>query len=120
MSPECETSIFLGPPRLSKLNSDENYDSSLESETVGIDSTDTSDCIVFFINEANLGQSPQVQIKVGDTISINAILDSGSEVNLLAERVYNKFIKSSVDRYSCTASRKCCVSDGFWEAIQAH
>jgi hypothetical protein len=72
--PECKTNIFLGPPRLSKLDNDEHFDSSLESDTAGVDSTDTSDCIVFFINEANLCQSPQVRIKVGDNISINAII----------------------------------------------
>jgi hypothetical protein len=101
MSPECETSIFLGPPRLSKLDSDENYGNRLESETVGVDSSDTSDCIVFFINEANLCQNPQVQIKVGDAININAILDSGSEVNLLAERVYDQLIESCVMSLYC-------------------
>jgi hypothetical protein len=56
-----------------------------------------SDCIVFFINEATLGQSPQTEIKAARRIGISALLDSGSEVNLLSEKVYEKLIKAGVD-----------------------
>jgi hypothetical protein len=97
MSPESESNIFLGPPSLSKLAREASCDGNLESEPSEVDSTDISDCIVFFINEATQCQSPQVEIKVADRIGINATLDSGSEVNLLAERVYDKLIKSCVD-----------------------
>jgi hypothetical protein len=38
-----------------------------------------------------------VEIKVTDGIVINAILDSGSEVNLVSERVYEKLTQSGVD-----------------------
>jgi hypothetical protein len=38
-----------------------------------------------------------VKIKVAGRIVINAILDSGSEVNLLSERAYEKLIQSGVE-----------------------
>jgi hypothetical protein len=41
------------------------------------------DCTVFFINETAIGQSPQVQIMVTNKISINAIIHSGSEADLI-------------------------------------
>jgi hypothetical protein len=38
-----------------------------------------------------------LEIRVDNRVNINAILDSGSEVNLLAQRAYDKLIKSGVD-----------------------
>jgi hypothetical protein len=97
MSPESETNIFLRPPRPPKLAREASSDSNLGNISIERSLTDTSDCVVFFINDANLCQSPHVEIKVAGRIVINAILDSGSEVNLLSERVYEKLIQSGVD-----------------------
>jgi hypothetical protein len=97
MSPESETNIFLGPPSPSELAREASSDGELGIKYIERILTDTSACIIFFINEANLCQSPQVEIKVAGRIVINAILDSGSEVNLLSERVYEKLTQSRVD-----------------------
>jgi hypothetical protein len=51
---------------------------------------------VFFIHENKMIQSPQVQIRVENKFHITAILDSGSEVNLLSERVYGNLLKTGV------------------------
>jgi hypothetical protein len=97
MSPESETNIFLGPPSPSKLDKEPSLDDELEIKSLRRMSHDVSDCIVFFINETTLGQSPQIEIKVAGRIGINAIVDSGSEVNILSEEVYEKLRKEGVD-----------------------
>jgi hypothetical protein len=97
MSPKSETNILHGPPTPSKLAREASSDSNLGNESIERSFTDMSDCIVFFINKANLCQSPQVEIKVVGRIVINSILDSGSEVNLLSERVYEKLTQPHVD-----------------------
>jgi hypothetical protein len=97
MAPESETNIFLGPPSPSKLARECSIDSDLGNEYIERSLTDTPDCIVFFINEANLCKSPHEEIKVAGRIVINAILDSRSEVNLLSERLYEELTQSSVD-----------------------
>jgi hypothetical protein len=51
---EIETNIFYGSPSLSKLAGEKSCGGSLESEPREVYSTDISDCIVFFINEATL------------------------------------------------------------------
>jgi hypothetical protein len=96
MSPECETNNLLGPPRLIKLTNDFSVDYDSECESSDEIETHDSDVLVFFINEATLGQSPQVEIMI-DNEAIHAILDSGSEVNLLSERGYQKLTQSGID-----------------------
>jgi hypothetical protein len=56
-----------------------------------------SNCIVFFINETALGKNPQIEIKAAGKFGIHVILDSGSEVNLLSEEVYERLKKAGVD-----------------------
>jgi hypothetical protein len=51
--------------------------------------------IVLFIHEASLASSPQVSIRV-NKCQFTAILDCGSEVNLLSERAYDKLIETCV------------------------
>jgi hypothetical protein len=97
MSPKSETNIFLGPPGPSKLAREASSDNDLGNESIERSLTDMSDCIIFFINEATICQSPLVEIKVASRIVVNDILDSGSEVNLLSEKVYEKLTKSGVD-----------------------
>jgi hypothetical protein len=74
MSPESETNNFLGPPSLTKLANDLSVDYNLECESSDEIVTHDSDVLVFFINEATLGQSPQVEMI--DNVAIHAILDS--------------------------------------------
>jgi hypothetical protein len=45
---------------------------------------------LLFMNEENLCQGPQVQINISSRVVIKAILDPGSEVNPLSERVYEE------------------------------
>jgi hypothetical protein len=96
MSPGSETNIFLGPPSLSNLTEKPNCDSNSEIKFIERSPHDVADCIGFFINETTLGQSPQIGI-IEDKFVINAILDSGSEVNLLSEGVYEKLIMAGVN-----------------------
>jgi hypothetical protein len=88
MSSESENNIFLGLPSSLKFKDALIYDNSLESET--------TDCVVFFINEATLSQSPQVEIRIAGKFILRAILDSGSEVNLISEGIYEKLTQSGV------------------------
>jgi hypothetical protein len=76
-----------------KLNNESISVSDSEIDLNEGNSQEAVDCIVFFINETALGQSPQVEI-VTNKISINAIIDSGSEVNLISEEIYGKLIKA--------------------------
>jgi hypothetical protein len=93
MSPESETNIFLGPPSPSKLAKVPSCDGELEIKFMERSSHNVSDCIVFFINEATLGQNPQIEIKVAGRIGISAILDSGSEVNLSSEKFMRSLLR---------------------------
>jgi hypothetical protein len=52
---------------------------------------------VFFINESQSKKCPEVDIKVKNGIHFIAILDSGSEVNLLSERVYEQLMKTRAE-----------------------
>jgi hypothetical protein len=88
MSPVCKTDIGLGlqnatcleikPGRKTEAEEEENY-------------------IVYFINENRLGQSPLVEIRVKNKFPIHAILDSGSEVNLISQDVYEKLTTAGVN-----------------------
>jgi hypothetical protein len=97
MSPGSETNIFLGPPSISNLTEKPNCDSNSEIKFIERSPHDAANCIVLFIIETTLGQNPQIGITVEDRFVINAIVDSGSEVNLLSEEVYEKLIKAGVN-----------------------
>jgi hypothetical protein len=53
--------------------------------------------VVLFINEESLVKSPVIEISVGEGMVFKAILDTGSEVNLLTGSVYEKLIKLRAD-----------------------
>jgi hypothetical protein len=50
-----------------------------------------------FTNEESLVKIPMIEISVGEGMVINTILDTGSEINLLAGSVYEKRIKLGAD-----------------------
>jgi hypothetical protein len=52
---------------------------------------------IFFINEETLSKSPLVEILSEREVKARAILDSGSEVNLLSQDVYNKLVSTGID-----------------------
>ena len=96
MSPESKTNNSHGPPSTVMFAEELATDSDSE---VGINersSHDAADCIVFFINETSLGQSPQIEIMIDNKILIRAIIDSGSEVNLISEEVYESIMKAGI------------------------
>jgi hypothetical protein len=96
MSPESKTNKVTGLLATSNLRvkpcSDGESDAKLE-----ITPQDAADYIVYFINENTLGQSPLLEIKVGNKFVINAILDSGSEVNLISQDMYDKLTKAGTN-----------------------
>jgi hypothetical protein len=90
MTPISKTDIVLGPPNPPELiNQLVRYDD--------ISPEDVSEYIVLFINEDNISKSPQVDITISNGIQISAILDSGSEVNLLSGSNYEKLIKAGIE-----------------------
>jgi hypothetical protein len=45
---------------------------------------------------------------------INAILGSGSEINLISQEIYEKLIKAGA---TC---RECCISDCIWKKVKTN
>jgi hypothetical protein len=91
-----ETNTFLGPPNTSNAIKGLYYDDNLDIELMGKLSQDESDYVVLFINDSTLGGSPQMELKVSEEFRISAILDSGSEINLIAEDVYQRIAKAGI------------------------
>jgi hypothetical protein len=92
MTPIIKTDIVLGPPSPSTRT--------LINELVGDDDAspeDRSEYIVLFINEDIISKSPQVNVTIGGGTQISAILDSGSEVNLLSESIYEQLLKAGIE-----------------------
>jgi hypothetical protein len=88
-----------GPPsvaKLSKLSKETSSENELAVEFMSSSLNGFTDCEVLFINESKLGYSPQMEIKISNKFVVNAILDSGSEVNLLSEVIYEELSKSGL------------------------
>jgi hypothetical protein len=51
---------------------------------------------VFFINENDLACCPQVNISFGNGISASALLDTGSDANILTQKLYDQLIEAGV------------------------
>jgi hypothetical protein len=108
--PIQEPNIFLGPPSLPKLAKEPWGEGQLEPELRSNLET-TTDCVVLFINEANLGDSPRIESNISGKFKIKAILDSGSEVNLMSEGVYEVgFTNTPITHGTC--------SDSFRQKVQ--
>jgi hypothetical protein len=86
--------VFQGPPQASQIFGDPNRESQSDEEFRD-NCKGTTGIVVLFINEANLANSPQVRIKI-QRCQFTAILDSGSEVNLMSERVYEKLLETGL------------------------
>jgi hypothetical protein len=50
-----------------------------------------------FINEKNLSKSPQITIKFENKEDAVALLDSGSEVNLISQDKFDKLKKARIE-----------------------
>jgi hypothetical protein len=116
MAPIPEPNIFLGLPSLPKLAKEPKGEGQQESE-LSSDLDTTTDCVVLFINEDNLGNCPRIEINISGKFKIKAIFDSGSEVNLLSEGVYEELIKLWFTNNPIT-SGKCIISDSFRQKVQ--
>ncbi|PNF31892.1 hypothetical protein B7P43_G07950, partial [Cryptotermes secundus] len=58
---------------------------------------ETSDPIVLFINEENFSKSPQIAIKLKNKKAVVAILDSGSEVNLISQESFEQLKDADIE-----------------------
>ena len=91
MTPVKIPHVFQGPPKQPLTSGEPSRERESDDETRDNDFEETTGMLVLFINEANLANSPQVEIRVKEC-RFTAILHSGSEVNLLSERAYEKLI----------------------------
>lgn len=57
----------------------------------------TVEPIVLYVNEDKLVRSPQIEITFSDKCKAMVILDTGSEVNLLSQRVYINLVYAGID-----------------------
>jgi hypothetical protein len=71
------------------LNESESLDGEIEPEALG-------GLILFFINENDLACCPQVNISFVNSISASALLDKGSDANILTEKLYDQLIVAGV------------------------
>jgi hypothetical protein len=53
---------------------------------------------VFYTNEANLNYSPRVEIRFGNHV-VDCYIDSGSEVSLIYEKLYNQLVLEGLPTY---------------------
>jgi hypothetical protein len=58
-----------------------------------------SECnpVILFINEENISKSPQIVIKFEDKVAATAMLDSGSEVNLISQNKFDQLQKAGMN-----------------------
>jgi hypothetical protein len=89
MSPQHKADMVSGPPTLVNLS---NGPKKGLVGTIDNEDIDRSEAVVLFINEESLSRSPLVEISLGDNMEVRAMLDSGSEVNVLAESICEKLI----------------------------
>jgi hypothetical protein len=94
MSPEHETDMISGP--LTRISSTDDSNRR-QVEAADTKRTEEPESLVLFINEENLAKSPMVEISLTSDMRVKAILDSGSEVNLLAQSIYDKLLDSGMD-----------------------
>lgn len=59
--------------------------------------SDNCDQIVLFINEENVSKSPQIAIKFENKEIAIAMLDSGSEVNLISQDKFDQLKKAGIE-----------------------
>lgn len=51
--------------------------------------------ILFYVNDYNLGDCPQIDISFGE-LRVTTVLDRGSQVSILAERVYERLVETGM------------------------
>jgi hypothetical protein len=89
---------FAGPPsQANVLKSTDRVGYDLVTENKNRIIEPEAGIQVFYINEGKLLKCPEIRIKFAEGLYINAIVDSGSEVSLLSERVYGKLISGGAN-----------------------
>lgn len=68
-----------------------------------------NELVIYYINDSHLLNCPQVSISFGD-ITTNAIIDSGSEVNLLTESIYKDLVSAGVSTLSLPVANTVLVT----------
>jgi transposase InsO family protein len=83
-----EHESVLGPLFQHSFGSDDHKDDSDVSNHSG-------ELIVFYVNDNHVHDCPQVEISFGE-LTVTAVLDSGSQVCILAERVYERLVETGL------------------------
>ncbi|XP_033608779.1 nucleoporin nup211-like [Cryptotermes secundus] len=97
-----KASQMAGEPSCEGESNSETQDSYSEQVTTG--------GVVLFINEANLANSPQVEVQVLNKIKFTAILDSGSETGTRSSRTLTQCAISCAPMECVLASEAACIS----------
>jgi predicted aspartyl protease len=95
MPPVCKTNNVVGLPITSKFDNISGSDNEADIEFDN-NLEDAADYVVYFINESTLHQSPLIEMKVNNRFILNAIVDSGSEVNLISQNIYERLMKAGI------------------------
>jgi hypothetical protein len=96
VAPAIKIHLCLGSPKAHPFSAECSSEGESEPELVE-KSEEAANFVMFFINDANLISSPQMTISVSGKFDITAIVDSGSEVNLLSDRVYEQLAKVGLE-----------------------
>jgi hypothetical protein len=91
-----KTDMFPDPPIAPELIEGLNDDGNLEVHLMERISEDAADYVVLFINESTLGRSLQLEITITGKFVMNAIIDTGSKVNLISGEIFEKLVKAGV------------------------
>jgi hypothetical protein len=97
MSPGAKNYAVLGPKDTIRRRIREEVEEFSENESKKGKVNWNTRHMAYFINENRLTKCPKVEIKIRNVAKIRAILDSGSEVNLLSESM-NCYLSQ---RYRC-------------------
>jgi hypothetical protein len=107
--PVLKHNIVIGLPETAKLlvkpDSDGDADSELDDDLEQV-----NDYVVYFINETSLYQSPLLEVKVENKFVIHAILDSGSEANIISQNVYERLTRAGAKILTLPVQRVVLVT----------
>jgi hypothetical protein len=109
MMPVCKRNIVIGLPETAELKVQPDIDGEVDTE-FNDDMEHANDYVVYFINESSLYQTALLEIKVEGKFIIHAILDSGSEVSLISQSIYEKLTKAGATILTLPVQRVVLVT----------
>jgi hypothetical protein len=65
----------------------------ISTQQIDLEDDGTYESAVLFINEESLGKSPQITVQFGENLKAIAVLDSGSEINLISQELFDKLME---------------------------